>query len=85
MGSVDQGTTLLRRRPSGSEGRPPAGADLLRAGAKISRSMGFPEETAGAIRNLDEHWNGAGHPDGLKGEEIPLLARICDMAQMIEE
>jgi response regulator RpfG family c-di-GMP phosphodiesterase len=47
--------------------------------------MGFPEETAGAIRNLDEHWNGAGHPDGLKGEEIPLLARICDMAQMIEE
>ena len=53
-------------------------------GAGISRSMGFPEETAGAIRNLDEHWNGAGHPDGLKGEEIPLLARICSLAQTVE-
>jgi HD-GYP domain-containing protein (c-di-GMP phosphodiesterase class II) len=67
---------------------PKAGSQLLQIrcerGAEISRSMGFPEETAGAIRNLDEHWNGAGHPDGLKGEEIPLLARICGMAQMIE-
>jgi response regulator RpfG family c-di-GMP phosphodiesterase len=50
-------------------------------GAEISRQMGFPEETAGAIRNVDEHWNGAGHPEGLKGEEIPLLAQICGLAQ----
>jgi len=53
-------------------------------GAEISRQMGFPEETAGAIRNLDEHWNGAGHPDGLEGEEIPLLARICGLVQTVE-
>lgn len=53
-------------------------------GAEISRSMGFPEETARAIRALDEHWNGAGHPDGLKGEEIPLLARICGLSQTVE-
>ena len=46
-------------------------------GAEITRLMGFPEETAQAIRSLVEHWDGAGHPDGLKGEEIPLLARIC--------
>lgn len=49
-------------------------------GAEITRLMGFPEATAEAIRNLDEHWDGAGHPDGLKGEEIPLLARICGLA-----
>ncbi len=53
-------------------------------GAEISRSIGFPEETARAIRALDEHWNGAGHPDGMKGEEIPLLARICGLAQTVE-
>ena len=46
--------------------------------------MGFPEGTAGAIRALDEHWNGAGHPDGMKGEEIPLPARICGLAQTVE-
>lgn len=49
-------------------------------GAEITRLMGFPEDTAFAIRSLDEHWNGAGHPDGLKGDEIPLLARICCLA-----
>jgi putative nucleotidyltransferase with HDIG domain len=53
-------------------------------GAEITRLMGFPEETARAIRSLDEHWDGAGHPDGLKGEEIPLLARVCGLAQTVE-
>ena len=46
--------------------------------------MGFPEETAQTIRGLDEHWDGRGHPDGLAGEEIPLLARICGLAQTAE-
>ncbi|MCP4406403.1 MAG: HD-GYP domain-containing protein [Gammaproteobacteria bacterium] len=27
-----------------------------------------------------EHWDGSGYPDGLKGEEIPLLARIVSIA-----
>ena len=53
-------------------------------GAEITRLMGLPEETAQAIRNLDEHWDGSGHPDGLKGEKIPLLARICGLAQTVE-
>ena len=53
-------------------------------GAEITRLMGFPEETALTIRSLDEHWDGAGHPDGLRGEDIPLLARICGLAQTVE-
>ena len=53
-------------------------------GAEITRLMGFPEETAMAIRSLDEHWDGGGHPDGLKGEDIPLLARVCGLAQTVE-
>jgi putative nucleotidyltransferase with HDIG domain len=53
-------------------------------GAEITRLMGFPEETARAIRSLDEHWDGKGHPDGLRGEEIPLLVRICGLAQTVE-
>jgi putative nucleotidyltransferase with HDIG domain len=65
-----------------------ASRDLIRIrcerGAEITRLMGFPEETAQAIRGLDEHWDGRGHPDGLAGEEIPLLARICGLAQTAE-
>ena len=53
-------------------------------GAEIARALGFPEETACAIRSLDEHWNGGGHPDGLSRERIPLLARIANLAQVVE-
>lgn len=67
---------------------PDVGRELIQIrcerGAEITRLMGFSEETAGAIRNLDEHWDGGGHPDGLKGDKIPLLARICGLAQTAE-
>jgi HD-GYP domain-containing protein (c-di-GMP phosphodiesterase class II) len=53
-------------------------------GASIARLFGLPESTAQAIHNLDEHWNGAGHPDGVKGEDIPLPARIMSLAQTAE-
>ena len=53
-------------------------------GADIARTMGFPNETADAIRSLDEHRDGRGHPDGLGGDRIPLLARIACLAQTVE-
>ncbi len=33
-----------------------------------------------AIRNHHEKWDGTGYPDKLKGEDIPLLARIVAIA-----
>lgn len=53
-------------------------------GAEIVRELGFPEETAAAVRCLDEHWCGEGYPDGMRGDEIPLLARIANLAQTLE-
>ena len=53
-------------------------------GAEIARMLELPEGTADAIRALDEHWDGAGQPFGLRGEEIPLLARILCLAQTLE-
>ena len=61
---------------------------LMRArchrGAEIARMVGFPEATAEAIRALDEHWDGHGQPLGLRGEDIPLAARILCLAQTVE-
>ena len=31
-----------------------------------------------------ERWDGTGYPDGLKGEEIPLAARICAVADVLD-
>jgi putative nucleotidyltransferase with HDIG domain len=53
-------------------------------GAEIARMLELPEPTAQAIRALDEHWDGSGHPLGLRGAEIPLLGRILCLAQTAE-
>lgn len=53
-------------------------------GADIARMLGFPDDTAQAIRALDEHWDGAGQPYNLKGNDIPFLARILGLAQTVE-
>lgn len=53
-------------------------------GADIARELGFPAATAEAIRGLDEHWNGNGYPEGTRGTDIPLLARIVGLAQTVE-
>jgi HD-GYP domain-containing protein (c-di-GMP phosphodiesterase class II) len=53
-------------------------------GAEIARQMRFSEEVAHGILDLDEHFDGGGQPQGLKGEQIHLFARIALMAQVID-
>lgn len=53
-------------------------------GAMIARSLGFNEEVAMAVGQLDEHWNGKGAPLGVKGEELSFLARILCLSQTLE-
>jgi putative two-component system response regulator len=36
------------------------------------------------VKHHHERWDGGGYPDGLAGEEIPLLARIVSVADSIE-
>ncbi|HEV8229995.1 MAG TPA: HD domain-containing phosphohydrolase [Candidatus Limnocylindria bacterium] len=45
-------------------------------GAKIIAGIPFLEEVARIVRHHHERWDGMGYPDGLKGERIPLGARI---------
>jgi len=45
-------------------------------GARIVAGIPFLEDTIPLIRHHQERWNGTGYPGALKGEEIPLLARL---------
>ncbi len=36
------------------------------------------------IRSHHERWDGSGYPDGLRGEQIPLLARILQVADVFD-
>jgi len=45
-------------------------------GAEILAPVPFLSAVREVVRHDHERWDGAGYPDGLKGEEIPLGARI---------
>ena len=50
-------------------------------GERILASVPFLAPLGPIVRAEHERWNGTGYPDGLKGEEIPIQARIihaCD-------
>jgi hypothetical protein len=89
--NVAPGRFWLRRvwQLVGVLARGPAGARQVvvtrcERGARIARMLGFPDETAAAIRALDEHWDGGGQPYALSGEYIPLLARVLGVADICD-
>jgi len=53
-------------------------------GARIIDRLGFLGDAVPAIRHHHERWDGAGYPDGLAGEEIPLGARIIHVADALD-
>jgi putative nucleotidyltransferase with HDIG domain len=53
-------------------------------GAAILNKLGMNQIAADAVRSVEERWDGSGYPDSLKGEQIPLLARICAVAQHLD-
>jgi anti-anti-sigma regulatory factor len=48
-------------------------------GARILEEMDFPAEVIDVVRHHHERWGGEGYPDGLRGNEIPLGARIVSL------
>ena len=53
-------------------------------GADIVRRLRLAEEAAQGVASLDEHWDGAGKPEGLKGEAVPMYSRIALLSQVAE-
>jgi len=53
-------------------------------GSHIMGTIPQMKEIIPGIRNHHERWSGGGYPDDLKGEEIPLVARIVQVADTFD-
>jgi HD-GYP domain-containing protein (c-di-GMP phosphodiesterase class II) len=53
-------------------------------GEEICRHLGSLRPVLPIIRHHHERWDGSGYPDGLRGEQIPLLARIVQVADIYD-
>ena len=53
-------------------------------GAEILERVQFPYPVVPIVRAHHEKWDGSGYPDGLKGEEIPIGARILAVVDCLD-
>jgi len=53
-------------------------------GARMLLPLGFPAEVGQIVAYHHERFDGLGYPHGLRGEGIPLLARIVSIAQAFD-
>jgi putative nucleotidyltransferase with HDIG domain len=53
-------------------------------GEKLVAKVSQLHDVLPAVRHHHERWDGAGYPDGLKGEAIPLMARVMAIADTID-
>jgi putative nucleotidyltransferase with HDIG domain len=53
-------------------------------GYRILKKIPYLADVAEIVYAHQEHWNGSGYPRGLKGEEIPLGARIFAIADTLD-
>ncbi|MEJ5366951.1 MAG: diguanylate cyclase [Bryobacteraceae bacterium] len=52
-------------------------------GAQILQQAGFPRLVSAIVRAHHERWDGSGYPLGLRGEQIPIEARVLAAVDML--
>lgn len=67
---TDDERELIRRQPA-------IASDIIRNVPGLGAAQDI-------VRHHAEHWDGSGYPDGLKGEAIPITARIFAIADAFE-
>lgn len=53
-------------------------------GSQILAPLGHLAPVLGGVRSHHERWDGAGYPDGLRGDDIPITARIIGAAEVYD-
>lgn len=61
-----------------------AGKEIITSAADVVPDAGYLDEALNLATYHHEKWDGTGYPYGLKGEEIPLSARIMAVADVFD-
>ncbi len=61
-----------------------AGEKILESAMKLARDSSYLQEAKNLATYHHEKWDGSGYPYGIKGEEIPLSARIMAIADVFD-
>lgn len=84
----DIGSVALKRWDAGAQEADGGSdrADDLHSmlGVRMTAPLGIPNHASHIIAHHHERYDGAGHPNGLSGNQIPLLARIICVAQTFD-
>ena len=84
LGKVGLPTDLMLR-PAGLSAAERAIVEQHPAtGARLLEPLGLPRAIPMAVRHHHERWDGSGYPDGLAGEEIPLISRVIAVADTFD-
>jgi len=84
-----EGPDETRQTEDGADEARHARRDMLQRHVLVGyRILNLSSDTLDLAENVlthHEHWDGTGYPKGLKGEEIPLAARILLMAEYVAD
>jgi len=75
------GTIINKPGPLDDDERALMNTHTILGQEMLERAGGLLGKVGPLVRSCHEHWDGNGYPDGLAGEEVPLVARIvctCD-------
>jgi putative two-component system response regulator len=79
---------LSALKPASAAVHPPDGPSFIAGhpvlGERMCARVGTLRGVLPAIRSHHERWDGTGFPDGLKGEAIPLMARVVGVADSFD-
>ena len=84
IGKVNTTSLSCFDDPSSVSGKAVSCTEHPERGAHLIRSLGLPAEVGQIVAYHHERWDGQGFPYGLRGNGIPLLARIVGIAERFD-
>jgi pSer/pThr/pTyr-binding forkhead associated (FHA) protein len=84
IGKIGVPDDLLNRPGKLSESEMERVRSHVQVGASMIEMLGEMHSIVPLIRHHHECWDGSGYPEGLKGEQIPLVSRIIAVADMYD-